>query len=97
MEWEDWYRAVRDQIVTHQARTGSTRKGADVRGSWHPAQPKGQPAEKSDIAGRLYLAAMCVLVLETPYRHVSVYEVSEPAGETGPDAGASPPTEPPAR
>jgi len=96
-EWEDWYRAVRDQIVSHQTRTGSTRKGADVRGSWHPAQPKGQPAEKSDIAGRLYLAAMCVLVLETPYRHVSVYEVSEPAGETGPDAGASPPTEPPAR
>ena len=76
-EWEAWYRAVRDQIVSNQMRAGSTRKGMDVRGSWHPARPRGQAEEKSDIAGRLYLAAMCVLVLETPYRHVSVYEVNE--------------------
>tara|TARA_B100000029_G_scaffold159463_1_gene155116 strand:- start:74 stop:1498 length:1425 start_codon:yes stop_codon:yes gene_type:complete len=78
-EWEDWYRSVRDQIVANQARTGSTRKGADVRGSWHPAMPRGQAEEKTDIAGRLYLAAMCVLILETPYRHVSVYEVEVPS------------------
>jgi len=85
-EWEDWYRAARDQIVSHQARTGSSRKGFDVRGSWHPAEPRGQAAEKSDVAGRLYLAAMCVLILETPYRHVSVYEVGEPVPDKSPEA-----------
>lgn len=73
-EWEQWYRDARDQIVSHQLRTGSIRRGLDVRGSWHPARPAGQAGEKSDIAGRLYLAAMCVLVLETPYRHVGLYE-----------------------
>ena len=56
-----------------------------MRGSWHPAQPRGQAAEKADIAGRLYLAAMCVLVLETPYRHVSVYEVTD--SEVGQEPG----------
>ncbi len=51
-------------------------------------------AEKADIAGRLYLAAMCVLVLETPYRHVSVYEVTDPEAEREPvteDAAADRP------
>ena len=96
-EWEDWYRAARNEIVSHQARTGSSRKGADVRGSWHPAVPPGQAAEKSDIAGRLYLAVMCVLILETPYRHVSVYEVSEPAADESPDAGVPATSEPPPR
>ena len=83
-EWEAWYRAVRDEIVSHQARTGSVRKGADVRGSWHPSDPRGQSAEKADIAGRLYLTAMCVLILETPYRHVSVYEVPGSSDEESP-------------
>ena len=89
-EWEDWYRAARDEIVSHQTRTGSIRRGADVRGSWHPAQPRGQAAEKADIAGRLYLAAMCVLVLETPYRHVSVYEVTDPEVGKEPDTEDAP-------
>ena len=91
-DWETWYREVRDEIVSHQARTGSVRKGADVRGSWHPADPRGQSAEKADIAGRLYLSAMCVLILETPYRHVSVYEVPGSPVEESPaeDEGSSP-------
>lgn len=69
-EWEDWYRVVREAIVSHQLTSGSR----SLKGSWHPHLPSGHPDEKSDIAGRLYLTVMCTLILETPYRHAGVYE-----------------------
>lgn len=69
-EWEDWYRAVREEIVSHQLTSGSR----SLKGSWHPHLPAGHPDEKSQIAGRLYVTVMCTLILETPYRHAGVYE-----------------------
>jgi hypothetical protein len=62
-EWRQWFAGAQRQIVSHQA--------AD--GSWHPARPRGAPLEYADAAGRLYLTVLCVLVLETPYRHTAVY------------------------
>ncbi len=62
-EWKRWYKRVQDEIVSHQA--------AD--GSWHPNRPAGAVLEHSAEAGRLYLTSLCVLVLETPYRHAALY------------------------
>ena len=71
-EWVQWNSAVRNVLVQNQLSTGSVKPGQDVRGSWSP-RPDGEGEEYSDKAGRLYLTAMCVLILETPYRHRPVY------------------------
>lgn len=60
-----WFPKVRDLVVSQQASRGS----ADIRGSWHPTQPRGTVEEFADNAGRLYITCLCVLLLETPYRH----------------------------
>ena len=70
--WTQWNIAVREVLVQNQVSTGSAKPGQDVRGSWSP-RPEGEGEEYSDKAGRLYLTAMCVLILETPYRHRPVY------------------------
>jgi len=72
--WQKWYPPVRDTIVKHQVSGGSAKSPNDVRGSWHPTQPPGLGEEYSDKAGRLYVTAMCLLILETPYRHRPLYE-----------------------
>jgi hypothetical protein len=71
--WEHWFADLSAVIVENQVKTGSTRAGSDIRGSWHPTNPPGAPLEYSQQAGRLYVTALCLLILETPYRHVSVY------------------------
>lgn len=73
-KWREWYQAVQEAIVPAQNRTGPSRGESDVRGSWHPTEPKGSPHEYADKAGRLYLTAMCILILEMPYRHLPIYE-----------------------
>jgi hypothetical protein len=77
--WESWYPPVRDLLIKHQMAGGSTRAPHDVRGSWHPTQPPGTESEYGDKAGRLYVTALCLLILETPLRHKPLYEY-----ETGP-------------
>ena len=72
--WQTWYPPVREMIVKHQTTSGSGKSPNDVRGSWHPTQPPGAGEEYGDKAGRLYVTAMCLLILETPYRHQPVYE-----------------------
>ncbi len=74
--WRDWYAAGRDAIVPRQSKSGGTATGKDIRGSWSP-KPLGDPHEYADAGGRLYVTAMCLLILETPYRHRSVYEDAE--------------------
>ncbi len=66
--WEQWFQHVLPLIVKGQARAGKD------KGSWHPLRPVGAPQERSREAGRLYLTVMCVLILETPYRHAPLYE-----------------------
>lgn len=65
--WENWFEQVLPLIVNGQQR------GGDDRGSWHPMRPAGDFQERSRDAGRLYLTVMCVLILETPYRHAPLY------------------------
>ncbi len=66
--WDQWFQHVLPLIVK-----GQTSGGKD-KGSWHPLRPLGAPHERSREAGRLYLTVMCVLILETPYRHAPLYE-----------------------
>jgi hypothetical protein len=68
-EWRKWYLRTRDILVQNQVKTGN----AKVRGSWHPTQPTGMGEEYADKAGRLYITAMCLLLLETPTRHAPIY------------------------
>lgn len=70
--WQTWFPPVRDLIVKNQV-TGGGGKGNDTRGSWHPTQPPGTGEEYGDKAGRLYVTVMCLLILETPYRHKALY------------------------
>jgi hypothetical protein len=72
--WQSWYPPVRDLIVKHQVSGGSSKSPNDVRGSWHPTLPPGLGEEYGDKAGRLYVTALCLLILETPYRHRPIYE-----------------------
>lgn len=72
-DWKNWYLPTRDQIVKAQVTGGSARSPNDVRGSWHPTQPSGVGHEYADKAGRLYITAMCLLILETPTRHRPLY------------------------
>lgn len=71
--WTAWYNHTSGEILRRQARTGSIRPGQEVRGSWHPTKPEGSPWEYGDQAGRLYVTCMSLLVLESPFRHASVY------------------------
>jgi len=71
--WESWYLPTRDLVVKSQVTGGSARSPNDVRGSWHPTQPPGADEEYGQKAGRLYVTAMCLLLLETPYRHRPLY------------------------
>ena len=72
-DWKLWSTAILDAVVRNQVLAGSSKPGQDVRGSWSP-RPEGEGEEYADKAGRLYLTAMCVLILETPYRHRPIYE-----------------------
>jgi hypothetical protein len=65
----DWYSAVAHSIVDNQAKSGTTRRGKDVRGSWHPEKPIGSPHEYAQKAGRLYLTSLSTLILELPFRY----------------------------
>jgi hypothetical protein len=71
-DWKQWNTAVRDTVVRNQITGGTAKHGQDTRGSWNP-KPEGEGEEYADKAGRLYLTAMCVLILETPYRHRPIY------------------------
>jgi hypothetical protein len=73
-DWNRWNTAVRDLVVKHQVTTGTTKAGLDTRGSWNPNSPPGTGEEYADKAGRLYLTSLCILILETPYRHQPVFE-----------------------
>ncbi len=70
-EWQAWYQHTSELILKGQI-TG----GGEVGGSWHPTKPPGSNEEYAAKGGRLYLTAMCLLVLETPIRHAAIYPES---------------------
>ena len=67
--WEAWYQHTSQLILQNQV-TG----GGEVGGSWHPNKPPGSNEEYSAKAGRLYMTALCLLVLESPIRHAPIYK-----------------------
>ena len=72
-DWVRWNTAARAAIIKNQA-GGTTTAGKDTRGSWNPNSPPGDPNESADVGGRLYITSLCILILETPYRHQALYE-----------------------
>jgi len=74
--WKTWQSAVAKAIVTAQ----------ESSGSFSPRRPEGHPDERGREGGRLFVTCLSVLILETPYRHRSLYENVSPAPV---DAGAS--------
>lgn len=78
-EWKEWFNQTQTVIVENQRRRGSRKAPDDVLGSWAPNDPPGSHEEYADKAGRLYLTTMCLLILETPYRHYPIY--ASPAAE----------------
>lgn len=64
--WQTWNTALRDLLIDYQIKDGAW------SGSWHPTEPVidrwgGQ-------AGRLYVTAMHLLMLEVYYRHLPLYQ-----------------------
>lgn len=76
-DWKTWNAAARQMVLKAQATSGSTKAGSDIRGSWKPEQPLSVGEEFGDKAGRLYLTSLCLLILETPFRHRPLYELAE--------------------
>lgn len=77
--WKAWYAAVQKEIIKSQLSAGR-----GYRGSWHPTAPPAAPDgasaaergtryDRADNVGRLYMTAMCLLILETPIRHQPIY------------------------
>ncbi|RMF81663.1 MAG: hypothetical protein D6744_06870 [Planctomycetota bacterium] len=69
--WERWNAALRDAILPLQERSGATGRGHHRVGSW-PPYGKGW-GKWGRMGGRVYSTALCVLTLETYYRHLPAY------------------------
>ncbi|MES2789928.1 MAG: prenyltransferase/squalene oxidase repeat-containing protein [Planctomycetota bacterium] len=65
--WDRWNAALRDQIISNQAKSGK------LAGSWHPSKPQGDDHEYGEAGGRLYVTCLSILTLEVYYRHLPLY------------------------
>ncbi len=73
--WEKWYGHTQKLLMSHQITYPLENYPGDVVGSWHPHVPAGDSLEHGDRWGRLYITCLCTLILETPFRHLPLYEV----------------------
>ena len=73
-DWIRWNTVAREVIIKNQEKFGSVKPDKGTKGSWHPTKISGVGEEYADKAGRLYITSLCILILETPYRHKPVYE-----------------------
>lgn len=73
--WDRWNAALRDQIVSNQAKNGK------LSGSWHPSKPLGDDHEYGEAGGRLYVTCLSILTLEVYYRHLPLYRQEAAAAE----------------
>lgn len=60
-EWRTFNRALRDQLVARQTKTGH------AKGSWYVDGPH------SDLGGRVYLTSLATMTLEVYYRYLPIY------------------------
>ena len=65
-DWKTWYRKTATMIVARQEQSPGRKR--DVHGSWPPRGRDGSYGY-GEVGGRLYMTAMCLLVLEMPIRH----------------------------
>jgi hypothetical protein len=72
-DWRTWFAHTQQVLIENQVA-----RGRDA-GSWHPTKPPGSVHEWSGVVGRLYVTVMCVLILETPFRHAAIYDTPRPA------------------
>ena len=73
-DWKEWDTAVTAAILPRQSMGGRT-----TGGSWDPFKPEGHLDERAAEGGRLYVTALSVLILQTPYRHEPLYQSTETA------------------
>jgi hypothetical protein len=59
--FDPYFERVREHLIATQSRDGHE------QGSWHFKDKWG------DIGGRLYTTAMCIMILEVPYRYMPLY------------------------
>ena len=71
-DWKEWDTAVTAAILPRQSMGGRT-----TGGSWDPFKPEGHLDERAAEGGRLYVTALSVLILQTPYRHEPLYQSNE--------------------
>lgn len=67
--WRRWNERMREELPKQQVQSGKE------RGSWSPRTPV--PDEWGMSFGRLYTTCLSILMLESYYRHVPVYETPE--------------------
>lgn len=63
--WTEWNGALRDMLVSSQAKEGA------ASGSWDPIRPT--PEKWGSAGGRHYLTCLNLLMLEVYYRHLPLY------------------------
>jgi hypothetical protein len=67
--WRQWNERLRPMLVSEQEREGV------LAGSWEPLGPS--PDRWGREAGRIYVTAMHLLILEVYYRHLPLYQTLE--------------------
>jgi hypothetical protein len=70
--WRGWQGRLVPVLADAQEKAGT------VRGSWHPFRVTGHLDEHTSEGGRLYVTCLCVLILETPYRHQPLFSATPP-------------------
>lgn len=75
--WNDWYAYTQKILMEQQVLAKPTENPGDVVGSWHPHTPRGDSHDYGDRWGRLYVTCLCTLILETPFRHLPLYEMEK--------------------
>jgi hypothetical protein len=60
--WQNWNKVMRQEVPTHQVKTGAE------AGSWDPNGDKW-----GDQGGRLYVTCLSIYMLEVYYRHLPIY------------------------
>ncbi len=75
--WKEWYGYTQKILMEQQLLVPSEETPGDIVGSWHPHTPQGDGHDYGDRWGRLYVTCLCTLILETPFRHLPLYEVAD--------------------
>ncbi len=75
--WSDWYAYTQKILMEQQLLAMIETNPGDVVGSWNPHIPRGDGHDYGDRWGRLYVTCLCTLILETPFRHLPLYEIEK--------------------